>query len=613
MTTYQVQDPQGKVHEFEGPAGATPQQILQVAQRQFGQTQAAAPSEQDVARQAGITAGQNENPVTAAISQAARQGTFGGQNYVNAGSRWLGQRLTGVDKPDSFDTDLRYSRGISEGEVQGHPLASTVGGAAGAVMAGGAAGTSLKGTRFAGLLAAKQGQKVANVAKAAATGATVGGATALANGDSLPDAARTAAFSAVAAPVVGKAAGFTISKLQPAAARAMQTLAGTLGETPQILQNAYQSFQQLTGRIPSMAELVGLKSQGTLRDLAKANPTISQAAMTAADLGGQPLHEQLGALNAQGASMPQTARSLTELRDTEMDAHMTTPHPQSGQTLNDTKVGDTHGLLLDPRIEYALRPNTAINARIAAASNNNPAFANTVLDRAQNNNATIGDVEVIRKSLRDMQSQLMRPNAGSMHARDPLLAKEFGDLAQKVEGLGVGTDKDYGLALDNYRAGSQYVDSFQHGLNGKAINDVPADDKMLQKSLQSVAGQRGYQHGNALNTATQALNSIAPGHVAQPTDAVGARHIAQGAAAVSTGGINMVIHGLRALPVVGDRLPESVQRIIANQLFNPRTTQQGINNLSRAGVQAKDMRVLSATIGGVAGQKIADYLSQQGQ
>jgi hypothetical protein len=69
MTTYQVQDPQGKVHEFEGPEGASPDQILAVAQRQFGHGDDAPPpppaSPEEAARAAGMEAGRNENPVTA--------------------------------------------------------------------------------------------------------------------------------------------------------------------------------------------------------------------------------------------------------------------------------------------------------------------------------------------------------------------------------------------------------------------------------------------------------------------------------------------------------------------------------------------------------------------
>lgn len=614
MTTYQVQDPQGKVHEFEGPEGASPDQILAVAQRQFGHGEEGAPpppaSPQEAARAAGMEAGRNENPVTAGISQAARQATFGGQNYIDAGSRWLGQRLTGVDNPDDFQTDLAYARGRSEGEVEGHPVASTVGGTAGAVMAGGAAGTALKGTRFASLLAAQKGQKVANVAKAAATGATAGGATALANGDNLPDAARTAAISAVATPIAGKVATFTLSKMQPHAARAMQTLADTIGETPQTLQNAYQTFQHLTGRIPSMAELMGLKSQGKLRDLAKANPTISEAAMTAADMGGRPLHEQLGAINARGASIPQSAAELTSLRDSQMDAHMNTPHPQTGLTLNDTPINDPHGLLVDPRVEYALRPNSVLDARLGKSGHTG---LPPLLDRIQNNQTTIGDLETVRKALRDMQSQLMRPTAGSMHSRSPEQAKEFGDLAQKVEGLGVRHDPDYGLALNEYRAGSHYTDAFEHGLGGKAINDVPNGDTMLQRSLAHPAGIRGYQHGNALHTAQGALEAIAPASVKTTDGGLGPGHAAQAAMAASSGGLSAIYHGFRSIPVIGDRVPEKVQQIIAQQLFNPSTTRQGIANLTRAGVTAQDIRALGAAIGGVAGQKIADYLSQKGQ
>lgn len=567
------------------------------------------PSPQDQARAAGMEAGRNENPVVAGLSQAARQ-YLPFSSYVGAAARYAGQRLTGVDHPDDFSTDLAYSRGQSEGEIEGHPVAGTIGGVAGGLGQGAAIGGALKGTRFADLLAAKGGSKLAQAGKTAAVGATVGGATSVNNGDSLPDTVRNTAISAAAAPVVGHLASFTLSKLQPAAARAMQALAERINETPQTLQNAYQNYQMLTGSTPSMAQLMGLKSQGMLRKFADGNPEIAQAAMTAADLGGRPLHEQLGALNAKGATMPQTAAELTARRDAKMDAHMNTPHPQSGLTLNETPVRDPQGLMVDPRVGYALFPNNRLDARLGnLGSQGLP----PIMERIQNDQATIGDVETVRKALRDMQSELLSPRAGSLHARSPEQAKEFGDLAMKVEGLGRKTDPDYGLALDNYRNGSQYIDAFQHGLSGKAINDVSANDPMLQKALQSPAGIRGYQHGNALNTGQQALNAIAPGSVAPPSGGFGPGHVAQGAMAASSGGISMVYHTLRSIPVVGQRVPEKVQRIVAEQLYNPRTTQQGINNLQRAGVTAKDIRTVGAAIGGVAGQKIADYLSQKGQ
>jgi hypothetical protein len=315
------------------------------------------------ARQRGIAAGGDEGSVGAAIGQFAHQATFGLQSLADAAAQYARDRVTGnMDR--GFSEDLAEARGRSEGEIGAHPAAGTVGGVLGGLVGAKGVGSMIRGTRFGNAIAAVPGEKIANVAKSAAVNAGIGGATSVVNGDNLPDAARNAGISAIAGPIVQKVATFALTKMQPAAARAYQALANTIGETPQTLQNAYNAFQHLTGRIPSMAELVGLQSQGQLRELAKANPRISEAAITAANMAGQPLHEQLGALNARGATMPQTARTLTDLRDNEMTAAMNTPHPHTGLTLNDTPVNDHQSLLLDPRVGYALRPNDALNARL---------------------------------------------------------------------------------------------------------------------------------------------------------------------------------------------------------------------------------------------------------
>jgi hypothetical protein len=614
MTKYQVTDPQGVKHEFNGPDGATPDQVLAVAQRQFGQNTTDQPPQApamatpaDRAFAAGQDAGAQENPVMAGVSQAAQQGTLGMQNYINAGVRYASQRLAGVKNPDDYATDLAYSRGKSEGEAEGSPIAATIGGTVGAVMGGGALGVAAKGSRFARAIAADTGSKVLNVAKSAATGGALGTGTALAEGQDLPQAAQTGAVTAALTPVGQKVVGYALSKLQPTAQKAMQTLATTLGQTPKMLQDAYDSFVKVTGRLPSMAEITDLASQGKLRDLAKANPTIANAAVKAANYGNAPLHEQLGVLNDQAATKPQTATGLDELRDTETTQAMNTPHPTTGVPLKDTLVNDPNGILLSPHVEYALRPNTRLNARVGNLNMNGES---PIIERINDNQATIGDVDTVRKALRDQQSGLSQPPVGSEHQRDPIMAKEFGDIANKVEGLGVRADRDYGAVLNNYRNASNYRDGFVHGLNGNSIADVPEGATRLAGALKTFHGNEGYEHGNALYTANEALRSISPGSVRQPDTGAGPGHVAQAAMAASSGGISAVYHGLRALPVIGDRVPQGVQTKIAEMLFDPKRTQQGIDNLTRAGIEAKDIRTLAATIGGTAGQRIADYMSQ---
>src|ERR1700743_97901 len=139
-TTYQVQGPDGQVHAFEGPDGATQDQVMAAAAAQFGgggkPAPAAAPTPphqaptaQDVAFVQGRKDAAAESPLSAGLSQVAQQATLGLNNYVNAGARYLAQRITGVSKPDDFSTDLQYSRGRSQGEAESHPTAPTIGGA----------------------------------------------------------------------------------------------------------------------------------------------------------------------------------------------------------------------------------------------------------------------------------------------------------------------------------------------------------------------------------------------------------------------------------------------------------------------------------------------------
>jgi hypothetical protein len=617
MTKYQVTDPQGVKHEFDGPDGATPDQVLAVAQRQFGQNTTDQPAPPpamatpaDRAFAAGREAGNDENAISAGVSQAAQQGTLGMQNYINAGVRYASQRLAGVQNPDDFSTDLAYSRGKSQGEAEGSPIASTIGGTTGAVMGGGALGSAAKGSRFARALAADTGSKMLNVAKSAGTGFTLGTGTALAQGQDLPQAAQTGAVTAALTPVGQKVVGYSLSKLQPVAQKAMQTLADTLGQSPKMLQDAYDSFVKVTGRLPSMAEITDLASQGKLKDLAKANPTIANAAMKAANYGNAPLHEQLQTLNNQAAIKPQSAAGINELRDTETSQFMNAPHPTTGVPLKDTLVNDPNGILQSPHVEYALRPNTKLNARMGQLNMNGES---PILERINDNQATIGDIDTVRKALRDQQSGLSQPPVGSEHQRDPIMAKEFGDIANKVEGLGVRADKDYGRVLTNYRNAANYEQGFTHGLNGGSATDLPPDDSRLIKAFKTFHGNEGYDHGNALYTANEALRSIAPSAVRQPETGIGPGHVAQAAMAAASGGISSVYHGMRSLPVVGDRVPAAVQSKIAEMLFDPRRTQQGIDNLTRAGVESKDIRTLAATIGGATGQRMANYMSQGNQ
>lgn len=606
-------------------------QIKQMRDSGQAQPQPTGPtSAADAANLAGQAAGADESPVSAAIGQAAHQGTFGLNNYVNAGARYAAQRLAGVKNPDDFKTDVAYSRGKSQGEYVGNPIASTIGGILGSVLGGGAIAKGVKVIPGAAALLPKAGEGLSNLVKSATAGGTIGAVDSAANGDDVATTGRNAAISAVAGPIVGKGAGVVMSKIEPYAAAALgklvpsfnpdklpvaslqahQALAKNLDMSPTELSQAYDSYQKLTGSLPNIAQITDLSSQGKLKALAAANSDIADAAMSAAGAGKAPLHVQLqqaaqdrANLAAMGsAGRPQTSQAILSARDQAM-THMMNAPGANGTALRDEPVTDPTGVLQSTLVDYAMRPNSQVNARL-----NQPS---PVLDNIQRGQTTINDIETVRKALRDQQSAFMRPAPGANTARDPAMANQFGDLANKVEGLGSSSQTghpDYGTALGGYRQISRYNTGFEHGLAGKGINDAP--DDFTANDLGTNMGKAGYAHGNALARGQAALDAISPSSVKPDnTPGVGAAaSVAHAATAPSPYSLASVVNHLS-----GMSLPKNVQGVVAKQLFSndPVVVKQGIANLRRAGQSADDIRKLGAAVGGSAGASISNYLNGQ--
>lgn len=605
-----VNTPDGGSVQF--PDGTSPDVMQNALRQKFGQPspEAQAQSSHDAAAQAGLQAGQDESPLLAGISQAATQATFGGQHYLNALTRSVAQRLAGNQNPDSFADNLEYSRSKSAGEAAGHPIAATVGGVAGSVLGGGAIGKGLQVAgrvapavaRVASILQPQSGQAVANVAKSMLVNGAVSGGAALASGDDPLTAGRQAAVGAVAGPVVGKVAQKAIQWGTPVAARAMQTLAKSIDETPATLQAAYQAFNHVTGSNPSMAQLADLKARGQLRSLAEANPEIGAAAIQAADGGGAPLHEQLQALSA-AQTNPQSAGGILDLRDRNMNDIMSNPAPTTGNmSLADAPVRLNQratDVLTDPLIARALRPDTGVSNSMFSPGD--------LHQRIVADDLTVGDLDHIRLQLRNQQKVNDSATAGIN--RNPEVAKAFGAAANAVEGIAASQHPAYGNALNQYRQVSRYATGFQHGLDGGTLTDADGD---VARDLnhRSGVGQAGYTHGQALAVGQQALDAIAPGSV-RPQPEADAMTGVKVAHAVASPGLLSVAGIMNHLS--GTAMPARAQRVVATQLFSkdPQIVQQGIANLGRARVSSDQMRQLAGVIGGVAADKITAHLDNR--
>lgn len=451
------------------------------------------------------------------------------------------------------------------------------------------------------------GTTVGNIGKSVAANAAVGGGIALANGQELPQAAQTAAISGVAGPAVGKAAEFAIAKASPAAQQAWLALAKSLKEKPETLQAAIDTHLKLTGAMPSTAAVSSMASQGQLRALAASNPIVSEAALKASRASTAPLAEQIHQTQAQNT--PQARAGFEDFRDKSMDAAMNTPDPRSGQTLAQQRVpmnSATMSTLTDPLVISALKKN--------AAKLGNTGLAGRIDDAALNNTPlTLGDVEGVRRSLRNQQSNFVSKEAGLN--RDPEIAEAFGKHADKIEGIGAAVHNNYAHALEDYRDNDRYMAGFDHGRSGNAYDSPPKGDTSTKAALKTEAGKAGYEHGNALHTAEAAIETISPSHVA-PAAGLSAEQLSHGAAAALApmGTVARMYHTMRAT-VPGLHLPENAQKIVAKQLFSkdPATVRAGVAMLRKGRASDQQIRQLGTTIGGATGAAVASYLSKEGQ
>lgn len=632
--------PDGKTYSIDGPAGATAQAVQQQLAQQYDQANAPKPSPQDQANAAGQDSGANESPVMAAIGQAAHQGTFGLNDYINAGARYAAQRLTGVKNPDDYSTDVAYSRGKSQGEATASPIASTVGGVAGALLGGGAiakglsAAKTLPGVgRVIDALAPIANKPISNISKSVGINGLIGAGQSAANGDDQPTIGRNAVISSIVGPVVGKVAGAVASRVEPYIAgkltpaiqklvpsfnpdnlsgtslASLNTLATTLGVSNKDMAAAYDSHKLLTGALPSIAQITDIAQQGKLKALAAANPEIGQAAITAAQAGNAPLDVQLKQAASDRANLasqgmpgrPQTSQGLLSARDQAMDVMMNSKSP-AGVALRDEPISDPTGVLSQPHVAYSLQPDTQMNARLGQP--------NPVLENIRNGNATVGDLDTVRKALRGTQADLMRPNPSGGSAQNPLGAKEFGNVANQVEGLATSQHPDYGTAISGYRQLGRYETGFNHGIAGNDFHDAPDDFTRQDLDHPSGIGKEGYAHGNALYNGQRALDAIAPSTVKDGTQpglgtVAAAAHTIAAPSLLSVANLSNHLQGLS--------LSKSVAPVVAKQLFSndPVVVKQGIANLGRAKVSSQDIARLGAAIGGTAAAGINQYLNGQ--
>lgn len=578
-----------------------------------------------------------------ALHSAADTGTFGLADKASAGvAAGLSQVLPNA-QPMSYDDAYAKIKANSQAMAGRNPVSAAVGDVGGMVAGAGGLAKAAKMIPGVGAVldaaAPVAGAPVTNVLKSAAVGgAGAAGYTAadeaVRQGTIDPNAVLTnGVLGAVAAPVVSKVAQAVIGKLANPTTKAMAVLASKIGETPDDLATAYSNFQTATGRVPTMAEIVSMKSTGELSQLIKNSPTITTAANTAADTAGAQRSSSLAKIVDDNGGGPQSISQLTTARKTNMDTAM--------KPLRGSSVGiDTQdaGLLDDPRVRSVLRDSPELASRVRDA-------VQEARDGGTSDALTVGDIDAIRAGIRSRQSTFYNKTNPRYN---PTVGHQFGNLADNITALGTSSEPGYQDALEQFGRDSDYIAGFSHGNAGKAIGDAEHDP--LINSLATPEGQQGHAAGiatrtadaigdspsGAIRTAAQlaqgggdsavlrgavgqdSFNTIQraataesrgaanlkalagnPGAEPEPTGVL--HHLGQaGGALAAHSPTTVVYHAAKAIPSFAKMAP-AVQNKVAQYLLNPNMTQQGINLLRKAGAKDADIRKLAVALSAQTG------------
>ena len=274
MARYKVQGPDGQMHVFEGPEGASPDEVIAVAKQQFSQ-----PS-QPAQPQQGQGGSMIENIVMG--------GLRGAKDVIDTGAGWLSSKLGSEEEAArvkamneagtaEFSKEYGGSTAAGVARVGGNIVATLpVGGALGA-------GARVLGAGAGALGATSVAPKIMTMAEAlASSGASAGGATGLAGlgvraaGGAItggasaamidPETAGTGAALGAAVPVIGRLAGrageAVASTVSPFFKAGQERIAGkAIGKFAQNPTAAAFEMKQagniVPGSLPTAAEASG--------------------------------------------------------------------------------------------------------------------------------------------------------------------------------------------------------------------------------------------------------------------------------------------------------------------------------------------------------------------
>ena len=475
-------------------------------------------TDQDRARALGTAIGSQMNSRLDSTSAGIARGLFGiPERLAAAYLRYAPTALTGNDTNASYDNILQVVRSANDAKMAAHPGYALTGEIGSGFVGGSTAGKIIQGgaRRLASvvpqvapvanflesLVTLRKGQKAANAAKIAATGAAAGGAQAAGTGNNVVEGAVT---GAVAAPAV-LGAGYAVNRVigrplrdvlrvtggeqilrrlttatrDQLERRAAQYRADTgaeptvfeilpLADRNKILQSAVVGkdnvVEQASNAIRRRANNLGREMSTRARQILEPNRTRIQQQIT------QDLTNARGGQLAQGdADLIQQAMdnpsAMRRLRDTEARAIMA-PHENTPVVAN-----------LEDLIPSAAGPNgqrVALDPEVATKIRG---AAGTLRQRAQNAGVTVGEITDMMSTLREELKKGGIEGGNAQRAIDHLqdvldtYAPDAGAAARQM--------------TDAYAARSRMLEGMKEGNQTRLQEDIYPDSRAAARKVQN--------------------------------------------------------------------------------------------------------------------------------
>ncbi len=589
-------------------------------------------------------------PGEALLTNAAEALSFGAAGpiaaYIAAGA----SRLTG--NPISYKQARANQIAHQEALNRENPGMALTGTIAGSLVGGLGIAKAVKAVapRVVAAVTPQAGDSVAKVAgRLAAGGAAAGAGSNLAetgvdvaereltgvdtvSKNPISDAIVAGGIGGVAGPVVGGAVG--LARRGASKVRDMVTgnelgggwryLARKLDIEPDTLRGALDDYSRLTGgQRASIAQVMDMKQQGVLAELARDNPAAGVAFRQAAEEGAEALPGQV---------RDQVRRTVGAPRS-QPEMELATAQP--GNQFRASRAMENTTFLTQGDIQALRRPDfiaatrdlpPELRGRVAGALQGREELSVNELDLLRRHIADWGDAGAANKGpSQALQTRLtdIAERTSPGYRAEIIAATRAGKLREEGFTAGRNLEDNTGVMGGAIRQGEELAgygegvarriwDGAGRGPRGAAsAADEVASGRNMQDALDSAYGagptQELVEGARALSKGQRSLETISPGRVgASPSASEEARGIADiGAAVAATtaGGPASMAHRIARL------LPGGVSERVAGRLADdlvstdPRRVAQAVANLRRAGMDNRAIAEVQSLAARVAGDR----------